>query len=91
MSVFLKDPGSSNIDYTVNWSTYLSTGETVSASSWRVNSTGLTINASSLATPLSRVWIGGGTLGTVYRLSNKITTNQARADERHLIVRVEDR
>jgi len=95
MTVFVKDPGSTGrpvlIDYMVDWSDWLSASETISASTFYTNSTGISVSSVSNSTDTATVWLQGGTHGTVYRVTNKITTNQSRQDERHIVVRVEDR
>lgn len=91
MTVFVKDPGSTNLDYLINWSTYLASGEAINASTWAAASTSITINSMSRTTNTATVWLNGGKVGDVYRLTNKIGTDQNRRDERHIVVRVEDR
>ena len=95
MSVFVKDPGSTGrpvlVDYLVDWSDWLSASETIAASTFYVNSTGLQVTSVSATTDTATVWLQGGVRGSVYRVTNKITSNQSRQDERHIVVRVEDR
>ncbi len=95
MTVFVKDPGSTSrtvlIDYVIDWSDYMASGETISTSTFYADSTGITIDSMSATTDTATVWLQGGVRGEVYRITNRISTNQSRADERHLVVRVEDR
>ena len=90
---FVKDPGSTSLDYTVSWTTYLSTGETIATSTWAASSTSISFNSMSATTVAATVWVKGGTVGEVVRLTNSITTNSvpARSDQRHVIVRIEYR
>ena len=90
MAVRLKDPQES-IDYAVDWSDFLASGETISASSWASSSTALAIGTVSATTDTTAVFVSGGTVGDVYRVTNKVTTTQTRIAERSVIVRVEER
>lgn len=92
MSIFPKDPGA-EIDYTVDWSGgYLSPDEDVIASEWQVQPAGGLFVASSLFTnKWTRANIGGGVVGRLYRLTNRITTSEGRSDERSLTIRVLER
>lgn len=90
MAVRLKDP-QETIDYAFDWSDFLASGETISASSWTVSSTGLALGTLAATTDTTAAFVTGGTIGDVYRLTNKITTNQTRIAERSVIVRVEER
>jgi len=88
--VRLKDP-QETIDYAFDWSDFLATGETISASSWTSSSTSLALGTVAATTDTTAAFVSGGVNGDVYRLTNKITTNQTRIAERSVIVRVEDR
>lgn len=90
MSVRLKDP-QETIDYAVDWSDFLATGETISASTWSLSSTSMSLGTLAATTTTTAAFVTGGTVGTVYRLTNKITTNQTRVAERSVIIRVEER
>lgn len=90
MSVKLKDPDAI-LDYTHDWSVYLQSAETVSTSAWSVAPTGLTIDSDSLATPNATVTLSGGTAGSLYRVTNRITTSNSRTEDRAITVRVGQR
>jgi hypothetical protein len=95
MSVFIKDPAAT-LDYVLTWTTYLAASEAVTSSTWAASSTNVQIGTSSgltmtNTTNSATVWVRGGTAGEVYRLTNQIRTNQNRVDERHVVVRVENR
>jgi len=87
--VILKD-GASILDYTIDWSDWLATGETISASTWTVP-TGLTSTDTGVTTTSATVWLSGGTRDTVYVVTNEIDTNQSRTAQRSLVIRVEER
>ena len=71
-----KDP-SETIDYYVDWSVVLVTGDTIKTSAWSLPS-GLTSTGNTFAGTQSVVWVGGGTTGQQYILSCTITTNLGR-------------
>lgn len=86
MADFIKDP-SSVLDYTVDWSNWLASGETISASAFTVES-GLTKDSESNGDTSGTVWLSGGTAGTAYSVTHQITTTAGRTDERSFVVDV---
>ena len=58
-----KDP-ESVLDYTINWSDFLTTGDTISSATYTVD-TGLTKDSNSNTTTTTTVTLSGGTAGTV--------------------------
>lgn len=87
--LFVKDPNAV-LDFKVDWTSWLQAGETISTSTFVVPS-GITKNSESNTTTSATVWLSGGTGGgTVYKLVNRITTNQARTEDRTLEIRVEE-
>ena len=86
---FRKDPHS-NLDYGFDWSDYLVTDETISASVWTIPS-GLAEGTKQLADTSTKIWISGGTVGTTYTVANKVTTSDGRIDERSFDIVVENR
>lgn len=86
---WVKDPDAV-LDWKFDWSSWLAATETIS-SSVMVVSAGITLDSQSNTTTTATAWISGGTPGQPYRLSNKITTNQGRTDERSITIRVQNR
>ena len=86
---FRKDPDSV-LDYGIDWSTWLSSGETISTSTWTVP-TGKTEDSDSKGDTSTLIWLSGGTAGTTYELTNKITTSDNRTVERSIEIIVEQR
>lgn len=83
----VKDP-QSTLDYTVDWSDWVSAGDEVISSSWAFS----TITGDSnplvnedvlLASDIATVWISGGTAGKIYTVTNTITTDNGLIDERY--------
>lgn len=91
-STFLKAPAAV-IEFKVDWTTrgWLATGETITDSSWAVSPSGLTAANPTNDDTTATVWLSGGTLGTEYGVTNTITTNQGRTDQRTLTIQVVNR
>ena len=80
------------LDYAVDWSAWLQSGETISASTWTVPAgiTEATPEPSNTAT-VATIWLTGGTAGQLYTVTNHITTSMGREDDRSLFLRVIER
>lgn len=83
---FLKDPNAT-LDFSVDWSRWLQTNETISAVTWTV-ATGITNTLTSNTNTAATIWLSGGTAGVTYSITCKITTNQTRIDQRTFSVAV---
>ena len=86
---FRKDPDSV-LDYGVDWSDWLASGETISTSTWTVPN-GITEDSDSKGDNSTLIWLSGGTAGTTYTLANKIVTSDSRTVERTIEIIVEQR
>jgi hypothetical protein len=86
---YVKDPDAV-LDYIFDWMEWLSTSEVIVNSVMTV-SPGLTLDSSNNTNTQATAWVSGGTPGIPYLLSNKITTNQGRIDERSITIRVTNR
>ncbi|WP_417319833.1 hypothetical protein [Emcibacter sp.] len=94
MPVYLKDP-SAVIDFSIDWSgDYLQDGEQIVSSNWSLfpdEAQGLQVDQEMIPDEgLTAVFVAGGQSGVIYRLTNHISTNQGRSDERSLTIRVEE-
>jgi len=69
------------LNFGVDWTDWLA-GDTILTSTWTVG-TGLTVGAKTIdpAGQKATLWLSGGTLGQVYILNNKITTQGGRIKE----------
>ena len=87
---FLKDPDAT-LDYQVDWTAWLETGETITVSTWTVDP-GITVGtggqAPSHTGTAATIWLSGGTVGTVYNATNEITTSDGRIDDRTIRITV---
>jgi hypothetical protein len=90
-----KDP-EADLVYTMDWSQWLPAGQTISTSTWTLETfTGDTsplVNvATSNTTTQGRIYISGGTIGKVYKVYNKITTSSGYDDRRYFRIKVKAR
>lgn len=94
MADFTKDPDDV-LDYGFDWGArWLSSGETISTSTW-IASPGITVgtgsngaNAPTNTNSATTVWLTGGNAGVPYTVTNRITTNQGRTVDRTMTIRV---
>ena len=90
MKGFVKDPDA-ELDYAFDWSLWLE-GDTISSSSWVVDS-GITIvpASESFTDTITRLFLMGGVIGQDYVLTNSIITPAGRSDDRSVEIRVRER
>lgn len=84
-----KDPDA-NLDYAIDWSDWLDTGDTIATSTWLVP-TGLTAGTDSNTTTSATIWLSGGKGGVSYLVTNRITTTAGRETDRSFTVSVQER
>lgn len=99
-SRFIKDP-SAVLDYKFDWaaltngsgtSDWLSSGETIASRTVTLD-TGLTKDSDSVTDSSTSVtvWLSGGTAGSTYGVTCRITTTAGRTDERSIVIEVKNR
>ena len=87
----LQDPDAT-LDYTFDWSHWLKTGDTISASTWASSNVNMVLASDSFTTTTTTIWIHFGALaeeGDQYEAVNTITTAGGRTDDRTIFVKVE--
>lgn len=91
MLTFKKDPNAI-LDYSVDWTSWLQTDETIVSSSWIIPS-GLTKTTDAFDDKYATAWLTGGTEGETYTITNRITTNNVppRTDDRSMNIFVTNR
>lgn len=92
MATFIKTPAA-NLDYSLDYATYLSNGERITASSWSIPSE-LTETSSSFTNNACTIFISGGVNGKSYQITNTITfTNDVdtRTDSRQFTLVIANR
>lgn len=85
-NAFAKDPDAVK-DFRINWASWLDTAETIASSTWVVPA-GITKDSDTNTTTTATVWLSGGTAGATYSLTNRIVTNQARTEDRVIVITV---
>lgn len=87
-----KDPNEV-LDYTVDWATNrLQAGETISTSNFSIVSGDVAINSQPApANGICKVWLTGGTAGTVSVILNRITTSLGRTYDQSVKLRIRDK
>lgn len=76
----LKDP-QADLDYSIDWSLWLTGTDTLSTSTWIVPSD-LTAHNQSYGTATTITWLSGGTNGEVYDVVNRVVTAGGRTEDR---------
>lgn len=80
-----KDPDEI-VNFGIDWEDYLGT-DTISGSSWTVPS-GITQVGSSFTTTQATIKLSGGTVGSIYRISNRITTSAGETVDQSIDIEV---
>ncbi len=86
----LKDP-QADLDYSIDWSQWLKTGDSISASTWAVAG-GVSLHDSGIVGGnLTVVWVNGGTIGKTAIVTNHVVTANGRIDDRSIQFVVQQR
>ncbi len=89
-AVDAKDP-SEVLDYGVNWTDELG-GDSILSHNWAVSEGDVTLGVKSIETAdgetFAKVWVSGGTAGTIAILTSTITTAGGRTFEQSIKIRV---
>ena len=89
-NTFQKDKDAT-LDYGFDWTGWLSSGEIIVAYTITLSASTLTKVTDSATSGSVIVWLSGGTSGSRYGVSCKITTDQNRIDERTIKIDVRER
>lgn len=84
-----KDPDST-IDYGFDWTDKLDDGETVSTSTWILES-GITGSSSNIFGNKTHLLLSGGSVGYTYIATNRINTSEGRTIDRSMKIRVREK
>lgn len=84
--LYTQDP-SEVLSYTIDWSDWLSTGDTISTSAWTADE-GLTVAGGGNTTTTATVVVSGGVVRYLYRVKNTITTAGGNTGVRVLKIRI---
>jgi len=90
MAVYKKDPNAV-LDYTFDWTAYLTPlADTITTATW-VLPTGLTKVSQSNTTMTATAFISGGTIGETLTLTCRIITAGGRTDDRSIVLKIVER
>ena len=90
---FKKDPQAGPIDYNVDWTEWLVEGDFLASSTWTIETiAGDTSPLAEVAPPSgppfdafkATIWVEAGMRGKTYTVTNRITTDRGRSDERSI-------
>lgn len=87
---FIKDPDAT-LDFIWDWSQWLKSGETIVNSQFLIQQSGLEVETESNSATDCTAWLSGGAVGIPYVVTNRITTNEGRIDDRSITIRVTER
>ena len=84
------------LTYSIDWSDWLTNGETISSNSFTVETISgdadpLIKVSQSNTTTVCTVKVSGGTSGKLYKIFNQITTSGSLTERRHFRIKVETR
>jgi len=85
---FMKDPNAV-LDYKWDWSSWLTSGDTITTANVTIASGDVTINSQSNTTTTVTAWISAGTVGTEATLTARVTTAQGRTDDRTITLKIQ--
>jgi hypothetical protein len=89
ITTFLKQPAEV-LDFDVDFNDYLTAVADTGASHTATAETGITLQASTLVSGRVKVWLAGGTDGTRYKVTTRLTTTGGRLRESEFYVRVKE-
>lgn len=94
--LFIRKDTEAVLTYSLDWTDWLTNGETISANTYTVetisgDSDALTKTAQSNTDYVTTVKLSGGTSGNIYKVYNEITTTGGLTERRYFRVRVETR
>lgn len=91
--MFVKDPDA-ELDYRIDWSALCGGGLSIVDSRWSVapaDTAAVVVIGHGHDARTAHVRVGGGAVGAVCRLANRVRLSDGMIDERTLVVRVEER
>jgi hypothetical protein len=86
---FTKDPAGI-IDYTIRWTSWLPSGDTISSSSWTVPPGIVKVSEANTTTD-AVIFLASGSLGVIYEVTNRIVTTGGRQNDQTISILIEDK
>lgn len=93
IATYEKDP-SAVLDYSIDWSSWLPTGDTIASVTWSTSDAALVVEASpapSVASGIATAWLSGGVRGVRYTATCQVTTTAGRIDDRSIEIKCRER
>lgn len=81
------DPDAGPLDYSIDFTNWLNSGDSISSVAWSINPTGPTLASESESSGVATIQVDGGVLGNVYRLTARATTAAGLVDDRSIVLR----
>lgn len=85
-----KDPNEV-LDYQIDWTDRLVTGETITTSDFILESGNVTLGTETYSGAVTTVWISGGTHGSTSVITNRITTSASRIYDESARLRIRNK
>ena len=77
------------LDYTIDFSDWLTEGDTIESGTWDYVTSGLTQEDATITDTSISVWVSGGVAGGRYPITGTATTAQGRVKQFQFTIRVE--
>ena len=87
---FEKDPAGI-IDYTIRWTSWLPSGDTISSSSWLLPAPEIAKVSESNTTTDAVIFLASGTVGQIYEVTNRIVTVGGRQNDQTISILIEEK
>lgn len=96
VGVYIEKDPYAVLDYTLNWSNWLTSDDTISSISVSVetisgDSAPLAVDSTTNTPSLTTAYISGGTVGNIYNVEYRITTANNLQDSRNFRIKVVER
>jgi len=95
---YAEKDGEAVIDYSIDWSEWLTTGDNIASSTWTISTISgdtdpLTESTSSIDTDTkyTQIIVSGGTPHGQYTVTNRITTDEGLTEERYFRINIVDK
>lgn len=82
---YVKDPNAV-LDYKIDWTAWMPTNDKIVASVYASSDADLVVDDSMFDDLTSTVWLSGGVAGERYTVTNHITTEDGREDDRSITI-----
>lgn len=78
------------LDYDVDYSNWLSTGDSIQSATASISPPGLTLSNVQVNGSIAKIWLSGGANDTLYKVTVNLTTTGGRISQEEFYVFVKD-